>query len=403
MADLDLMRQLHTQNDEKIVLLVLDGVGGLPVEPGGPTELAAASTPNMDRLAGESSLGLINPISPGISPGSGPAHLALFGYDPLVYNVGRGALEAAGIGLVVRKGDVAARGNFCTVDAQGNIIDRRAGRIPSELARPLVELLNQITLPDVETEVRHVKEHRFALVLRGQGLRPELEDTDPQVTGKPPLPARAYTAEAERTAELVNIWLKRAFEVLKDQPQANGVTLRGFSTDPAFPQFGQVFGLRAACIAVYPMYRGVARLVGMEVLSFAGEGIEDQLQVLREQWANFDYFFIHFKKTDSTGEDGDFQAKVGAIERVDRALPQLLELKPDVLAITGDHSTPARMAMHSWHPVPLLLWAPSRGRPDGQAAFSEDTCRQGGLGIFPARELMPLLMAHAGKLEKYGA
>ena len=403
MADLELIRHLHRNNGERIVLLILDGLGGLPVKPGGPTELEAASTPNFDRLAAEGALGQIIPISPGISPGSGPAHLALFGYDPLAYQVGRGALEAAGIGLQVRKGDVAARGNFIRLDQTGNIVDRRAGRIANEKARPLVELLNQIRLPGVETEVRHVKEHRFALLLRGPGLRPELEDTDPQVTGQPPLPAKALTPEAEPTAALINQWLQAAFEVLKDQPQANGVTLRGFSTDPSLPQFGQVFGLQAACIAVYPMYRGVSQLVGMQVLSFAGESIEVEFQTAKEQWDNFDYFFIHFKKTDSTGEDGDFDAKVAAIEKVDRALPQLLELKPDVLAITGDHSTPARMAMHSWHPVPLLLWAPRRVRPDGERAFSERACRHGGLGTFAAQELMPLLLAHAGRLEKFGA
>jgi 2,3-bisphosphoglycerate-independent phosphoglycerate mutase len=403
MANLDLMKELHRDKGGKIVLLVMDGLGGLPIEPGGPTELEAARTPNMDRLAAEGSLGQIVPVAPGVTPGSGPAHLGLFGYDPLTHVVGRGVLEATGVGLRVNKGDVAARGNFCTVDSNGLITDRRAGRIPTEEAMPLVEKLRSIELPGVTTELRHVKEYRFALVMRGEGLEPAIEDTDPQQTGVAPLSANAIEPGSKKTAELFNQWIALARERLADQPKANALTLRGFSSDPSLPPFPQIYGLRAGCVAVYPMYQGVAALVGMTVESFEGESPADELAAVARLWDQYDFFFIHIKKTDSRGEDGDFKAKADVIESVDAALPALLGLKPDVLAITGDHSTPARMRVHSWHPVPFLLWAPLTIRADDRRGFGETNCAGGGLGTFLSREVMPLLMAHAGRLEKFGA
>ena len=387
----------------KIVLLIMDGLGGLPMEPDGLTELEAAHTPNMDRLARQGMVGLTIPIRPGITPGSGPAHLALFGYDPIKYEVGRGVLEACGIGMDIHPGDVAARGNFCTVDAGGNIVDRRAGRISSEEAAPLVERLQKITLPGVETEVRPVKEYRFAVIMRGAGLSPNIDDTDPQQTGVPPLEARALDEDSRRTAELFNQWIARAREVLAGQPSANCLTLRGFSTDPNLPTFKDSYGLKAACVSVYPMYKGVSKLVGMDIIQFGGEAPEDEFAAASQAWSDYDFFFIHVKKTDSKGEDGDFQGKARIIEGVDAALPKLLELMPDVLIITGDHSTPARMRTHSWHPVPLLLWAPATIRPDDQKRFGERACSHGGLGSFPATDAMPLALAHAGRLEKYGA
>jgi 2,3-bisphosphoglycerate-independent phosphoglycerate mutase len=403
MANLDLMKELHRDKGGKIVLLVMDGLGGLPIEAGGPTELEAARTPNLDRLAAEGSLGQIIPVSPGVTPGSGPAHLALFGYDPLKYIVGRGVLEATGVGLRVNKGDVAARGNFCTVDSEGLITDRRAGRIPTVEAEPLVEKLRTIEIPGVATDVRHVKEYRFAVVMRGEGLEPQIEDTDPQQTGVAPLAATAMDPGSRKTAALFNQWIERARALLADQPKANALTLRGFSSDPALPQFPEIYGLRAGCVAVYPMYQGVAALVGMKVEAFDGESPADELAAVAGLWDQYDFFFVHIKKTDSRGEDGDFKAKAGVIESVDAALPRLLDLKPDVLAITGDHSTPARLRVHSWHPVPFLLWAPATTRADDQRAFGETNCAGGGLGTFPSRHVMPLLMAHAGRLEKFGA
>jgi 2,3-bisphosphoglycerate-independent phosphoglycerate mutase len=403
MANFDLMRELKLMNKTKVVLLVLDGLGGLPIEPGGPTELEAASTPHLDRMAVEGTLGQTIPIGRGITPGSGPAHLSLFGYDPIHYEVGRGVLEATGIGMTVSKGDVAARGNFCTVDGDGLIIDRRAGRIPSDEALPIVDKLDEITVEGVQVDVQHVREYRFAVVMRGEGLDPDIADTDPQQTGVAPLQAIPQSTDANRAASLFDAWTEKARTLLSDQPKANALTLRGFSTDPQLPQFPDIYGLRAACVAVYPMYRGVSRLVGMDVVEFTGDQPEDEFQTAAGWWDAYDFFFIHIKKTDSKGEDGDFAGKVSIIESVDAALPSLLALKPDVIAVTGDHSTPARMSVHSWHPVPLLLWAPATVRPDSQELFGERACEQGGLGTFPATDLLPIMLAHARRLQKYGA
>ncbi|MBM2844600.1 MAG: cofactor-independent phosphoglycerate mutase [Anaerolineales bacterium] len=385
MANLQLLSELKKAAPTKIVLLVLDGLGGLPRESDGRTELEAAATPNMDRLAREGTLGMTIPLGAGLTPGSGPAHLSLFGYDPIARPVGRGVLESIGVGLEVRPGDVAARGNFCTIDAQGRITDRRAGRIPGDQAAPITERLAEI------------------IVLRGPGLDPALVDTDPQATGVPPLPVRAAHPPAAKTAAIVQAWVDQAFERLRGEPLANGLTLRGFSTDPALPPFPKTFGVRAGCIAVYPMYRGVSALAGMQVVAFDGETAEDEFHAAAGAWNDYDFLFIHVKKPDSRGEDGDFEGKARAIEEVDQALPALLDLKPEVLAITGDHSTPSRLRSHSWHPVPLLLWAPATTRRDVQDHFGETACAAGGLGTFPASDLMPLLLAHAGRLEKYGA
>jgi 2,3-bisphosphoglycerate-independent phosphoglycerate mutase len=403
MANLDTISALHKPSSTHIVLLVMDGLGGLPRDSDGQTELEAAATPNMDRLAREGVLGSSVPLAAGLTPGSGPAHLSLFGYDPIARPVGRGVLESIGVGLEVRAGDVAARGNFCTVDSQGRITDRRAGRIPGEQAAPIAARLAEIRIDGAQAVVRHVREHRFAVVFRGAGLDPALDDTDPQATGVSPLRVHAASPAAKKTEALVQQWVDQAFAVLHREPLANGLTLRGFSTDPALPPFPKTFGVRAGCVAVYPMYRGVAALAGMQVVDFAGETPEDEFRAAASAWKDFDFLFIHVKKPDSRGEDGDFDGKARAIEEVDRALPELLDLQPDVLAITGDHSTPSRLRSHSWHPVPLLLWAPATARRDGQVRFGESACAAGGLGVLPASDVMPLLLAHAARLEKFGA
>jgi 2,3-bisphosphoglycerate-independent phosphoglycerate mutase len=397
------IKDLLTPAKTKIVLLVMDGLGGLPMEAGGKTELEAANTPNMDRLAAEGILGQTVPIDLGITPGSGPAHQALFGVDPVKFEVGRGVLEAMGVGVNVRKGDVAARGNFCTIDAQGNISDRRAGRISTEEALPLIERMKQITLPGVEIELKHVKEYRFAVVFRGENLSPELSETDPQRTGVAPLKVQAEAPQAQHAADLFNQWVEKATEILSDQPKANCLTLRGFATDPALPQYKDSYGLDAACVAVYPMYRGVAQLVGMQLVNPEGETPLDEFKAVGRAWNDYDFFFVHIKKTDSYGEDGNFDAKAHVIETVDEALPELLKLNPDVLIITGDHSTPARLKSHSWHPVPFLLWAPATVRPDNQTSFGERSCAQGGLGTISALYTMPLALAHALRMTKFGA
>jgi len=401
MDQFDLMRELHISGQAKILFLVMDGLGGLPLEPGGPTELEAAHTPNLDALARESICGLSLPVGPGITPGSGPGHLALFGYDPFRYEIGRGVLEACGIGFPLEKDDLAARGNFCTVDAEGRIVDRRAGRIPTEKCVELVAMLRQITLPGVEVFVEPVQDYRFVLVVRGPGLVAELSETDPQQLGVPPLPVKALSPPAEATAALVNEWIAQARQILANQHPANMVLLRGLSKEPGLPQMSDIYGLRPAAIATYPMYRGVAKLVGMDVLP-TGDSIEDEIATLKEHWEEYDFFYFHVKKTDSAGEDGDFARKVSIIEHVDEVLPEILALKPAVVIVTGDHSTPALLKSHSWHPVPTLLWSPYC-RADEVTKFGERACMRGGLGTFPATDLLPLAMANALRLTKYGA
>jgi 2,3-bisphosphoglycerate-independent phosphoglycerate mutase len=399
----DYLSHLIQPANTKIVLLILDGLGGLPIATGGLTELETANTPNMDRLATEGILGQTIPIRPGITPGSGPAHLALFGYDPIIHDVGRGALSAAGVGLKVSCGDVAARGNFCTLDKDGKITDRRAGRLPNEESTPVVRILQGVQVPGVEVEVRLEKEYRFVIVMRGEELNPSLKDTDPQRIGVEPLPVIAMEPTAERTAALFNQWIQKARKAISSQPKANGIALRGFATDPGLQSYQDAYGLRAACIAVYPMYKGVASLVGMDVIDFEGDHPEDQFAALKRIWDDYEFFFVHIKKTDSMGEDGNFEGKVSIIEGVDKALPDLLALNPDVLVITGDHSTPAAMKSHSWHPVPLLFWAPRTQIADRENQFGERSCARGGLGTFPATDIMSLVLAHANRLAKYGA
>lgn len=401
MADLDLMRELALEGETKILLLVMDGLGGLPLEPNGQTELEAARTPNLDALAARSICGMSTPIAPGVTPGSGPGHLALFGYDPLQHEIGRGVLEALGIGFDLRPDDLAARGNFCTLDPQGLITDRRAGRIPTEVGAGLCEKLRQIRLPGVETFVEPVKEYRFVLVLRGEGLYDGLTETDPQQTGKPPLPVEPLRPEAASTAKLLNQWLAEARKLLRDEHPANGCNLRGIAKDPGLPLMPQVYKLRCGAIATYPMYRGVAKLAGMDVLP-TGDTIETEVETLKQYWADYDFFFFHVKKTDSRGEDGDFQAKAKVIEHLDALLPDILALGPDVVIVTGDHSTPAALRAHSWHELPLLIWA-EHIRPDGVQQFGERPCMAGGLGHIHHPDLLPLAMAYAGRLAKFGA
>jgi len=404
MANFDLMRKLHVAAQTKIVMLVSDGLGGLPVEPGGPTELEAARTPNLDALAAESTCGLSMPIAPGLTPGSGPAHLALFGYDPLRYEIGRGVLEACGIGFPLGPDDVAARGNFCTVDENGLVADRRAGRIPTEKGAELCQLLRAIQLPGVQTFVEPVKDYRFVVVLRGEGLSGGLTETDPQQVGVPPRTVEALLPEAQHTADLLNQWVAQARDVLADQRPANMVLLRGPDKTPLLPSMAEVYGLKAGAIATYPMYRGVATLVGMDVLERRGENAgKRKVETLKNHWAEYDFFFFHVKKTDSAGEDGDFARKVSVIEHVDAAVvPAISSLEPDVFIVTGDHSTPALLKSHSWHPVPTLLHS-RHCRSDEARAFGERACMGGGLGVFPATDLMQLAMANALRLKKFGA
>ena len=398
---LDLIAPLVVPNDSKIVLLSLDGLGGLPRPETGKSELETARIPNLNRLASEGACGLLRHVAPGITPGSGPGHLGLFGYDPLRFLVGRGVLEALGIEYDLRAGDVAARGNFCTVDGAGLITDRRAGRIPTEVCIKLTERLKTIKIPGVDVIVEPVKEHRFVLVLRGAGLGGRLSETDPQVLGKAPLPVRALDGESTRSATVVNTFVEKARALLADAAPANMVLLRGFDRLPDLPRFPEAFGMRAAAIAAYPMYRGLAKVVGMDVLKTGGT-FADEVATLREHWQSYDFFFVHYKDTDKAGEDGDFDAKVAALERFDAFVPEIEALRPDVLVVSGDHASPSILAAHGWQPVPVLIRSRYSGA-DPVTAFNERACAAGTLGLLPAQHLMPLVMANALRLTKFGA
>ncbi|MBT9137634.1 MAG: hypothetical protein DDT31_00172 [Syntrophomonadaceae bacterium] len=396
-ASLEIIEKLSISNASKIVLIVIDGIGGLPVN--GATELEKAHTPNLDALARDAICGMIDPVGRGITPGSGPANLALLGYDPFRFIIERGALSAAGVGFDMQPSDIAVRMNFATIDKEGKIVDRRAGRISTAKNRELCKLLEGISLDDVELFLRTEKEHRAVVIFRGEELSEELSGSDPQATAVPPQPLAALSASAGKTVKVANSFIDRAKERLKSSYPANMVLLRGFAKYPQLPQFNDIYKLHAAAIALYPMYRGIARIVGMEILR-AAEGIAGEFQTLKENFQSHDFFYLHIKDTDSAGEDGNFDQKVKIIEEIDKQIPILMELNPDVVAITGDHSTPAILKRHSWHPVPILIhstWV----RPDSVRQFSENACSMGGLGRFDAVEVMPLLLAHALKTAKY--
>jgi 2,3-bisphosphoglycerate-independent phosphoglycerate mutase len=401
--NLEDIRELRGPSGDSILLLVLDGLGGLPREPGGPTELEAATTPHLDALAAAGSLGLQWPVGPGITPGSGPGHLSLFGYDPLHYRIGRGILEALGVEFDLQPGDIAARGNLCTVDMDGTVVDRRAGRISSERAASACSALDAIEVPGARIFLQGVKEHRFLMIVRmEEPHEAALDDTDPGQVGLPPRPVEAETEAAEPVAEVVRAWLRQVPEALADHAPANMVLLRGFSTQPSWPSFPDVTGLRSLAVAAYPMYRGVARLVGMDAVTVP-EGPSHLVDALRSNADGRDFVFLHVKATDRFGEDGDFDGKVAAIEEVDAVVPDLLDAYPGVHVVTGDHSTPAVMRSHSWHPVPFLLHGGPRRAESAGATFGERACAAGAVGWIPGRELLPLAMSRAGRLGKFGA
>jgi 2,3-bisphosphoglycerate-independent phosphoglycerate mutase len=397
----EVLHSLAVQTDSKLVMVIIDGIGGLPIR--GKTELEAAKIPNLDRLASKAICGLIDPISYGITPGSGPSHLALFGYDPFRHEIGRGVMEALGIGLELTKDDLTARGNFATMDETGIIVDRRAGRISTEKNQEICQFLqNEIKEVDgVRISIYPGKEHRFVILFQGRELREDLADADPQKDGLKAKGTEGLSPEARRTAEVVNGYIRRSTEVLKPFYPANTILLRGFSKIPNIPTMVDRFKLRPAAIATYPMYRGLARLVGMEILE-TGESIQDEVATLKKYFDRYDFFYLHFKKPDMAGEDGDFKAKVKAIEEIDRLLPSILRMKPDVLVVTGDHSTPALLKGHSWHPNPILLYS-KYVRPDGIRRFTERQCQRGQLGRFRAVDVIPLMLANGLKLKKFGA
>jgi len=392
--------EISIKTASKIILLVLDGLGGVPIQ--GKTELEAAHTPNLDRLATKSVCGLTDPVFMGITPGSGPAHLALFGYNPLKHILGRGILEALGSGIEVGKNDLVARGNFATL-RDNLIVDRRAGRIPTSENAKLCQRLNNSlkSVPGVKITLYPGKEHRFVAKFSGEGLSDALRDADPQKDKKPRVPAQAFSKEAAKTAQIVNGFLDEVTDLLKNSPRTNTILLRGFSKHPSLPTMSELYKLKPAAIANYPMYKGLAKLVGMAILS-AGQNLPELFNALEKNYNDYDFFYIHVKKTDSAGEDGNFEAKKEAIEESDSYIPRLLALKPEVLVVTSDHSTPSLLKSHSWHPNPFLLFSKA-SLPDKVTRFSEKECSQGYLGRFQAIYAMPLMLAHAEKLKKFGA
>ena len=398
---LETLKELSTKSPKKIVLLVMDGVGGLPREAGGKTELETARTPNLDALAASAECGVHLPIGFGITPGSAPGHLALFGYDPLAYPIGRGVVAATGVAFPMKPGDVAARLNFATLDASGKISDRRAGRIPTEKCAQLCELLKAVSIKGVEVSVRPVKDYRAVVVFRGKGLSDKVEDTDPQIMGVPPLDPKATEQQAAHTAEVAKEFVAQARRILASQTPANGILLRGFAELPHIPSLPELYKLSPVALAVYPDYKGVARLVGMDVVDDLAD-LDAQAAALPTVWGSHDFFFIHHKYTDSKGEDGDFDAKVKEIEKVDAFLPKVLAMKPDIIIVTGDHSTPAAAKAHTSHPVPFLI-AGDGVRSDGTAKFAERTCARGIWGTISGQVLLRTALAYTGKLKKFGA
>jgi len=395
--------QLVIENKTKIIFLIMDGVGGLPVEGKGGTELQTAKKPNLDNLATKSICGLMDPILPGITPGSGPAHFALFGYNPIESNIGRGVLEAAGINLPMTDRDVAIRINFATIDKNGNIIDRRAGRIETEESKRVCKKIrdNVSLAPDAEFIIEAVKDHRAALLIRGDNLGGDLADTDPQLVGVPPLEPKALNDASKKTAQLAKRFLDQAFKVLADEQKANALLFRGFAKHRPYKSMLERYKLKSIAIANYPMYRGVAFLLNMDLHPVTAD-IKSEFEAVVQNYDKYDFFFVHVKPTDSTGEDGDFDAKVKVIELIDALIPILTSLNPDVFVVTADHSTPALMKSHSWHPVPVLLHS-KYCRTDNVTQFDEISCIQGGLGRMPSMQLMPIILANAQRLMKYGA
>ena len=400
MIDLEQIHDSIASTPSKIVMLVADGLGGLPHPDTRKSELETAHIPNLNALAQRSACGLTTPVEVGIAPGSGPGHLALFGYNPLRYIIGRGALEALGVGIDLLPGDVAARGNFCAVDDAGLLTDRRAGRIATELSAPLCERLDRIEIPGVQVDVFPVQDYRFVLRLRGEGLSEAVEETDPQREGVPPRPSGALAPEAARTAEIVQQFVAEAGRLLSEEQPANMVLLRGWAQLPNLPDFGQVYHLNPAAIAAYPMYRGLASVANMQIIP-TGMTFGDEVNTLHANWDNHDFFFIHYKPADAAGEDGDFDGKVKCLEELDVHIPRILDLQPDVLMVAGDHATPAIMASHSWHPVPFMLHSPLT-LGEGVDGFNEKACAQGSLGRIPAETIMLLALSHSGKLAKFG-
>jgi len=399
--------ELTLKTKAKLVLVVLDGLGDIATkEQSYLTPLEAAATPNLNAIVKDSAQGRMIPVAPGITPGSGPGHLGLFGYDPLEFQVGRGVIEALGLGLELKPGDVCARANFATLDKRGIVTDRRAGRIPTETCEKLVALLSAKIkkIGDTQVIIKAGKEHRFVVVFRGPGLEGPLTDADPNREGfqiPTVRPRDENNAGQKKMAALVADFYSVALSALAKEKPANGFLMRGIAHQPHIPLFEERYLLKPACLAVYPMYKGLAQLVGMKKIE-GPQTIAEQFERYLQEHENYDFFFIHYKYTDKAGEDGNFAAKKKAIEDFDAALPILLKKKPDVLAVTGDHSTPCALHGHSWHPQPVLLHSACSGS-DKLERFTETGANLGSLGVFEAKFLIRLMQANAKMFDKFGA
>jgi 2,3-bisphosphoglycerate-independent phosphoglycerate mutase len=402
-----LYSELTLKTKAKLALLVLDGLGDIATaEQGNLTPLEAAFTPHLDALARSSAQGRMIPVAPGITPGSGPGHLGLFGYDPLEFQVGRGVIEALGLGVELKPGDVCARANFASLDSKGIVTDRRAGRIPTETCVKLCAMLASKVkkIGDTQVIIKPGKEHRFVVVFRGKGLEGPLTDADPNREGFPVptvKPRDPKSARQKKMAKLIAAFYKNALPVIAKEKPANGFLMRGIAHQPDIPLFEQRYRLKPACLAVYPMYKGLAQLVGMKKIE-GPQTIAEQFERYLTEYDNFDFFFIHYKYTDKAGEDGNFAAKRKAIEEFDAALPIFLKKKPDVIAITGDHSTPCAVKGHSWHPQPVLLHSAISGW-DKLDRLSETGANCGSLGVFEAKFLIRHMQANAKMFDKFGA
>ncbi len=398
-----MMDELLLSNDNKVIFLILDGLGDIPNPAFGlKTPLEAAKKPNMDDLATKRGvLGRITPVDIGITPGSGPGHLSLFGYDPQVHEIGRGVLEVLGLNMDLKDGDLAARANFCTVK-NGLVTDRRAGRIPTSETERLCKLISSQVekVEGCEVIIKPGKSHRFAVIFRGKNLTDKLSDADPHKDNKPFVYTSAKSPDAEFSARVVNGFIERVMDILKVEPVANGALLRGFSLKPDITPFTAKYRMKALAIATYPMYRGIAKVLGMDVRDEPAN-YDEAVAILKKNYSDYQFFFFHVKETDLAGEDGNFAEKVQAIENVDTFLPEIAGLDPHTLVITGDHSTPCPMKGHSWHPVPALI-VTKTGETDGMV-FHEKNCLAGSVGTLYSKDLMSLALAHGGRLDKYGA